>query len=75
MIITIIMITITQSHNYTILILLTLSLVDNLANVTGGYFGGSLGDEQLIEATNKKVVIELAHATSRYDRLLAAYGT
>jgi hypothetical protein len=54
---------------------LPLPLIHRLANVTVRDLRGLFGDEQLVEAADEEVVVELAHATARYHGLLAAYGT
>ena len=52
-----------------------LALRDQLAYVAYGYLGEALGGEQLVEAADEEVVVELAHTARRYHRLLAAYRT
>ena len=64
---------------------LALPLIHKLANVARGrQFGWGrqreatyalLREKQLVEAANEKVVVEFAHASRRYDRLLATNGT
>ena len=51
------------------------SLINNLAYVAEGHFRRPLGQDELIEAAHKKVVVKFAAAARRYHRFLAANRT